>query len=81
MISINIIKTGDAMNRNFKDSTLGNTGTVDLWCEACGHKIEGEPYETSFSGWNIGALEIRTLENGRTRLWAGSGALKASLRY
>jgi hypothetical protein len=39
------------MSRNFKESTLSNTGTVDLWCESCGHKIEGEPYETSFSGW------------------------------
>jgi hypothetical protein len=39
------------MSTNFKQSTLKNTGTVDLWCESCGQKIEGEPYETSFSGW------------------------------
>ena len=39
------------MSTNFKESTFSTTGTVDLWCESCGHKIEGDPYETSFSGW------------------------------
>ncbi len=39
------------MSTQFKESVLANTGTVDLWCEGCGKKIEGEPYQASFSGW------------------------------
>ncbi len=35
----------------FRQSRLCTTGTVNLWCESCGEKIEGEPYETTFSGW------------------------------
>ena len=42
---------GSWMSTNFSESKMASTGTVDLWCETCGHKIDGDPYETSFSGW------------------------------
>ncbi len=35
---------------NFKDSKMGAAGTIGIYCAECGKKIEGEPYEMSFSG-------------------------------
>lgn len=34
----------------FKSSTMETFGTVSLYCEGCGSKIEGDPFQTSFSG-------------------------------
>jgi len=35
---------------NFKDSLMGTAGTIGLYCAECGEKIEGDPFESSFSG-------------------------------
>ncbi len=34
----------------FKESDIKIYGTINLWCDECGIKIEGDPYQTSFCG-------------------------------
>lgn len=35
----------------FKESRLETNGPGDLYCVQCGQKIDGAPYQASFSGW------------------------------
>ena len=38
------------MPTNYSQSELKTYGTVDLWCDECGVRIEGDPYQMSFCG-------------------------------
>ena len=38
------------MPTNFSQSEFKTYGTVEVRCAECGVKIEGDPYQTSFSG-------------------------------
>jgi len=38
------------MSTYYSQSELKTFGTVNLWCDECGCKIEGDPYQTSFCG-------------------------------
>ena len=38
------------MSSFYSQSTFNTYGTVDLWCDECGVRIEGDPYQMSFCG-------------------------------
>ena len=38
------------MSTYFSQSELNTFGTVDLWCDECGVRIVGDPYQMSFCG-------------------------------
>jgi hypothetical protein len=38
------------MSTYFSQSELKSYGTVSRWCAECGARIEGDPYQMTFSG-------------------------------